>query len=128
MKIGIITHYYKNANYGGCLQAYALQRYLNREGYEAEQICYDVLSFDKLTWTKFLKYPLIKKCRTVARKFKEGLTKICYNMLDGKLHRHTKERALAIFAFSAEKTLHSECIYNCDNSECDIKVISGCNI
>lgn len=40
MKIGIITHYYNSANYGGNLQAYALTRYLNKE-YSAEQICYD---------------------------------------------------------------------------------------
>ena len=39
MKIGIITHYYKSKNYGGNLQAYALQRYLSKE-YEVEQICY----------------------------------------------------------------------------------------
>ena len=39
MKIGIITHYYNSKNYGGNLQAYALQRYL-AEKYTVEQICY----------------------------------------------------------------------------------------
>ena len=40
MKIGIITHYYNNHNYGGLLQAYALCHFLNSKGYAAEQICY----------------------------------------------------------------------------------------
>lgn len=37
-KIGITTHYYKSINYGGNLQAYALCKYLNKNGYHAEQI------------------------------------------------------------------------------------------
>ena len=39
-RIGIITHYYKSTNYGGTLQAYALCYYLNKNGYDAKQICY----------------------------------------------------------------------------------------
>lgn len=39
-KIGIITHYYGNVNYGGCLQAYALTEVLRRMGYDASQISY----------------------------------------------------------------------------------------
>ncbi len=38
-KVGITTRYYGSCNYGGLLQAYALCRYLNGEGYDAEQIC-----------------------------------------------------------------------------------------
>ncbi len=41
MKIGILTLYYNNKNYGGLLQAYALQHFLMNEGYECEQICWD---------------------------------------------------------------------------------------
>ncbi len=37
-KIGIISLYYKNNNFGGMLQAYALCKTLNNAGYEAEQI------------------------------------------------------------------------------------------
>lgn len=40
-RIGILTMFYNSTNYGGILQAYALIRYLNQQGYEAEQICYD---------------------------------------------------------------------------------------
>ena len=39
-KIVILTLYYKNYNYGGILQAYALQRVLNLLGYDASQISY----------------------------------------------------------------------------------------
>ena len=37
-KIGIVTMFYKNINYGGVLQAFALCKYLNKNGYNAEQI------------------------------------------------------------------------------------------
>lgn len=40
IKIGIITHYYKNNNYGGMLQAYALCKKLNDIGYRSMQISY----------------------------------------------------------------------------------------
>ena len=44
-KIGIITHYYKSTNYGGILQSYALCRYLNENGCESKQICYDSMKY-----------------------------------------------------------------------------------
>ncbi len=44
MKIGIMTFYYNSLNCGGNLQAYALAKFLHRNGYEAEQISYDYLS------------------------------------------------------------------------------------
>ena len=39
-KIGILTLYYKNYNYGGQLQAYALQKAIANKGYYAEQIAF----------------------------------------------------------------------------------------
>ena len=42
MKIGILTHYLKNPNYGGNLQAYALVEFLRSSGFDCEQICYDM--------------------------------------------------------------------------------------
>lgn len=38
LKIGIVTFYHNSLNYGGNLQAYALCKYLNNIGFEAEQI------------------------------------------------------------------------------------------
>ncbi len=43
-RIGIFSFYYRNYNFGGILQAYALTRFLNtnlRSGIRAEQVCYD---------------------------------------------------------------------------------------
>lgn len=39
-KIGILTEYYKNYNYGGILQAYALCKVIQKMGFECEQIQY----------------------------------------------------------------------------------------
>jgi len=44
-KIGILTLFYKNYNYGGILQAYALQEYLKKCGYDAEQIKFEKKSY-----------------------------------------------------------------------------------
>ena len=41
-KIGIITLFYKNYNYGGLLQAYALPQIIRKLGFEAEQIQMDI--------------------------------------------------------------------------------------
>lgn len=40
MNIGILTLLYKNYNYGGVLQAYALAKKLEQEGHDVEQILY----------------------------------------------------------------------------------------
>ena len=39
-KVGIMSLYYHNYNFGGLLQAYALQNVIERKGYCCEQICY----------------------------------------------------------------------------------------
>lgn len=40
VRIAILTLYYKNYNYGGQLQAYALQKTISNLGYECKQICF----------------------------------------------------------------------------------------
>ena len=55
-KVGILTMYYRSENYGGILQAYALTEYLNKNGFDAEQICYDRFSGSYISMLKrFLK-------------------------------------------------------------------------
>ena len=44
-KIGILTLYYKNYNFGGQLQAYALQRFLSKGQYNVEQIQFDYFTY-----------------------------------------------------------------------------------
>lgn len=41
MKIGILSFYYNNFNYGGMLQAYALCKSIEMMGYDVEQIAFD---------------------------------------------------------------------------------------
>lgn len=48
MKIGILTLYHNNYNYGGQLQAYALQRYLYNRGNEVELIDYNQYPENKI--------------------------------------------------------------------------------
>lgn len=58
MKVGILTFYYNNDNFGGQLQARALVRAVsNIQDVEAEQIPYDYLrSWQKLSYkTRMLK-------------------------------------------------------------------------
>lgn len=39
-KVAILTLYYKSLNYGGILQSFALQNYLETQGYDSKQISY----------------------------------------------------------------------------------------
>lgn len=42
-KVGILTHYYNSPNYGGVLQAYALQYTISKKNFDCQQICFDFL-------------------------------------------------------------------------------------
>ena len=64
-EIAILTLYYKNYNYGGQLQAYALQKKLEKLGYNSAQICYKLETGykNKKNIKRILKiilYPLVK--------------------------------------------------------------------
>lgn len=59
MKVGILTLYYNNANYGGLLQSYALENAINSIGYESEQISYDFKK-EYITGVSRLKYLVSK--------------------------------------------------------------------
>lgn len=62
MKIGILTHYYKSVNYGGNLQAYALCEFLNSiDGIHAEQICYDMASYQSKGKLKKNRVPFTRR-------------------------------------------------------------------
>lgn len=71
MKIGILTLFHKNANYGGVLQAYALCKYLNDNGYSASQIVYNAKStnLEESLTVKTISKKIIKRIR---RKLNRG--------------------------------------------------------
>lgn len=54
MKIGIVTFWWGEDNYGQQLQLYALQRFLNLHGHEAFLICYDQRSDYKVSIRTYL--------------------------------------------------------------------------
>ncbi len=67
MKIGNITHYYKNDNYGGNLQAYALTNFLQSNGYEAEQISYAIWEHPRLFSHSSWSLKPIQQMKNIAR-------------------------------------------------------------
>ena len=56
-KVGILTLYYKNDNYGGIAQAYALQKYIENLNYESTLISYRRTSPAMLVRDSFKKKP-----------------------------------------------------------------------
>ena len=53
-KIAIITRYYNNFNYGGLLQAYALQQAVARLGFDCQQISFDDKNISQKLYDTFL--------------------------------------------------------------------------
>lgn len=98
-KIGIVSLYYKNYNYGGLLQAYALVTAVEKNRVEAEQICVQPdLKLYKHDLRFFLKTPL----RLVKRAFKVYA------------RSKTKERRARFDSFM-EEIHHSAKVYSVEN-------------
>ena len=107
-KIGIITHYYNNSNYGGSLQAYALTKAVSSLGYDVEQICYDIHS---KPYKKKSKIKRLFKALNIKRTIQYLKLKKIFNMLRPRFEKISK--------FNQEKTAHSENKYNKTNiNEC----------
>lgn len=110
MKIGIMTMYYRSQNYGGLLQAYALQKAIESLGYNAEQICY---------------YPSYK--RSVLFRIKSYCSQfksiICNHQIyigRGLIH-NLKLRRQNMYLFSDKCIKHSDQVYDDNN----ISLING---
>ena len=89
MKIGIVTHYYKSENYGGNLQAYALCRFLQKNGYCVEQISVDI------------------RYKSFFYRIKEVLSRF-KNIKTFTVLFDLKKRSKAIIRFNQEKIPHSK--------------------
>lgn len=63
-KIGILTHYHNSINFGGCLQAFALAKYLSLQNIEAYQICYAINS-NKISLFR----RLVRTCKRICKDF-----------------------------------------------------------
>lgn len=119
-KIGILTHYYKTKNYGGSLQAYALCKVLNSNGYNAEQICY-VLNNNKPVKNKSLKQK-IKEAGLFGSIFKAS--KVLMRKLNIKQSLVLKDKAKNNVTFRQEQAFksflendipNSKIVYNDEN-------------
>lgn len=115
-KIGIITLYYKNYNYGGLLQAYALASYLNNKGVPCEQISF---SFKKDT-------TVIKTNETLFQRIKRNGVKGFFHFIKREFNNYKnkpskqkirilKKQANVLDEFISEIILHSKKIYNWKN-------------
>lgn len=76
MKIGVITFWASQNNYGQLLQCWALQKVLRDMGHQPYLIRYDIskdinVCFAKKIWKAFLVYPVIKKIWQILKRKKE---------------------------------------------------------
>ena len=113
MKISIITHYYHNANYGGNLQAYALEEFINSEIdlCECEQLSYRHTILNLMPQSSVRQSGFLKRfVKYIRRNFK----KLYYNGIL-KIPRKLKVREKCIINFNCKKIKHSKEIYTKDN-------------
>ncbi len=111
MKVGIVTIYYKNYNYGAALQAYALSLYANKTGYSAEQVCYS-LQRPRILSTAFCKLSPIKQLKGVAWAVINQAKASKYVLKGGVTQYHRiKKREKRICKFGQMETKHSDDIY-----------------
>lgn len=115
-RVGILTLYYKNRNYGGLLQAYALRKVISDFGYECEQISYQLS-----------KTPLKRKIENAInyggfRNFiitifiESGCKRLLQKIFANKISKKCLKREKAFNDF-IKKIPHSEKIYTCKNIE-----------
>ena len=70
---GILTKYYNSMNYGGVLQAYALNRYLRERGGECETICYDHEATHSMTAVQRSRVKTYQFLKQLARRTRDLL-------------------------------------------------------
>ena len=106
MRVGIICLYYKNHNYGGLLQAYALTNYLNSHGVDCEQISWDFMDGLKRDRNETTSYKSIGR---IVKTFIISLIE----------HVNKKNQSKRMIAFERfEKIIpHSSKVYTRDNIE-----------
>nr|BCB22839.1 polysaccharide pyruvyl transferase family protein [Erysipelothrix tonsillarum] len=112
-KIAIVTLYYNNYNYGGQLQAYAMQKVFSNNGYEAELIRFE-LSRNKYILQRIKDLGVIKFSKSVTRKLKYKYMNSASNFKKGQI---AKFKNFDIFMDSIP---HTNRIYD-ENSIKEIK-------
>ena len=124
MKIGILTQPLQ-INYGGILQAYALQEVLRRMGHDVKTIDIRMFSTNKLTFRLLLSFfvSILKKYilrKDVAIKFRKGMTKEQY------LIRSSNIRPFVEANISRTSSIYSlRLLDNIQNEEFDAIVVGS---
>ena len=108
-RIGILTYYYGNYNFGGLLQAYALTKVINRVGQcEAEQICYRV-SRGKQDESN-------SRYKITALKLVKGICRLPYRMIEryqiNSALVKLKNRKAMVEQWAEKNIPHSSTIYD----------------
>ena len=121
MKIGILTKYYGNKNYGGLLQSYALVQYLRQKGYDAEQISFKEKDCPgiKRYFFGITRLTLLNILLLVCKKLKEKKLSRVYKDISTVTISNLKARYAALEEFQYFIP-HSDKIY-------DSNTISECN-
>lgn len=121
-RIGIMTLYYNNNNYGGIAQAYALAEYLIEKGFDAEIISYRRTPRKKISRLEQIKANGMKEyikehsegfCEKVVNKF---LAMPLKRILAKKYEPLFKQRTTS-FERSRENIPHTEKVYDENNVE-----------
>jgi hypothetical protein len=118
--VGIITLYYRNYNFGGMLQAYALQSVVEKMGVKCEQICFERIEA-KSSETKYEKYK-----RVIIKRFSNGffegikyIGKCVENKVMNPIVSLAINNRLSSFAKFGDMIPHSPDVYQYDNiDEC----------
>ncbi len=122
-RVGILTMYYGNHNYGAVLQSYALPTAINNMGYCCEQISYTGKNEEGMTF--------LERMESSYRRF--GFAKTVSTIMDVLLSRFIKarnqnnivekkinDRRNAVSSFQYEKIPHSRNVYSIQNvSDCE---------
>lgn len=127
MKVGIITLFYKNINYGGNLQAYALCKYLEKNSVEVEQIQYQSTVHESTTIK--IKEELSNGINIFLRCFFEKIggklvslsKKVKGSIYKKKFIDAIKKRERAFCEFKELYISHSDEIYTCETIDKCIK-------
>lgn len=101
-KVGIITLFHNNVNYGGMLQSFALTKYINSLGYDCEQITTDFISSNDIK--------LIGSGKGLKSLLKSAVKYVIYLFIKNKLS--DRRRA---FLYFEEIVPHSSTVYNREN-------------
>lgn len=117
-KTGIITMFYNSINYGGVLQAYALQKATESLGLESEQICYVWKQGDlkkgavgianrRITLKK-----IVRKAFGCVRRIHE---RFAYKNQKQYMNKLVEERKKAFADFNSKYVGMSSGVFNCEN-------------